>query len=230
MNGERTPRNNSVNLWHKLQRQQQQTFVVGPCRLHFPSENRALFRVRAENLAGWGPWSPSSDALEAQDIILPVKRGATQMLLRWFNKPEGDVLRWELSRRVRAGSGVEGLVVVFEWLARGSLSRLYRYPLGVRLCSARACSCISVLQTILRARVLLLSLFSFLVLVCFCSLKVVVVVVVVVVLARGRFLPCWLCRCNTLQCIKSTRSLGTARTFGGTTTTAGFCVREKFPV
>ncbi|CAM9168361.1 unnamed protein product [Ectocarpus fasciculatus] len=65
-----------------------------------PTYCRALFRVRAGNLAGWGPWSPSSDALEAQDIILPVKRGATQMLMRWFNKPDGEVLRWELSRRV----------------------------------------------------------------------------------------------------------------------------------
>ncbi|CAM9448001.1 unnamed protein product [Ectocarpus sp. 12 AP-2014] len=65
-----------------------------------PTYCRALFRVRAGNLAGWGPWSPSSDALEAQDIILPIKRGATQMLMRWFNKPDGDVLRWELSRRV----------------------------------------------------------------------------------------------------------------------------------
>ena len=74
-------------------------------RLWYQSDSRALFRVRAENLAGWGPWSPSSDALEAQDIILPVKRGATQMIMRWFNKPEGNVLRWELSRRVRGGFG-----------------------------------------------------------------------------------------------------------------------------
>eukprot|EP00752_Nemacystus_decipiens_P005219 g4738.t1 len=74
-----------------------------------PTYCRALFRVRAENMAGWGPWSPSSDALEAQDIILPVKRGATQMLMRWFNKPEGDVLRWELSRRVfRYGTDFRG--------------------------------------------------------------------------------------------------------------------------
>ncbi|CAM9236775.1 unnamed protein product [Scytosiphon promiscuus] len=65
-----------------------------------PTYCRALFRVRAGNRAGWGAWSPLSDALEAQDIILPVKRGATHMLMRWFNKPEGDVLRWELSRRV----------------------------------------------------------------------------------------------------------------------------------
>lgn len=62
---------------------------------------RALFRVRAGSAAGWGPWSPSSDAFEAQEIILPIKKGATRMLLRWFNKPEGDVLKWELSRRVR---------------------------------------------------------------------------------------------------------------------------------
>ncbi|CAN0231526.1 unnamed protein product, partial [Laminaria digitata] len=60
---------------------------------------RALFRVRAGNSVGWGSWSPSSDSLEAQDIILPVKRAATYMLMRWFNKPEGDVSQWELSRR-----------------------------------------------------------------------------------------------------------------------------------
>ncbi|CAM9573263.1 unnamed protein product [Pylaiella littoralis] len=74
-----------------------------------PTYCRALFRVRAENSAGWGRWSPSSDALEAQDIILPVKRGATHMLMRWFNKPEGDVLKWELSRRVfRYGTDFRG--------------------------------------------------------------------------------------------------------------------------
>lgn len=61
---------------------------------------RALFRVRAGNKAGWGAWSLSSAALEAQDIILPIKRGATQMLMRWFNKPQADILKWELSRRV----------------------------------------------------------------------------------------------------------------------------------
>lgn len=92
--------------------------------------DRALFRVRAENLAGWGPWSPSSDALEAQDIILPVKRGATQMLMRWFNKPEGDVLRWELSRRVRDGSVAEGVVVVSGGLSFEFLPVLTRYLLA----------------------------------------------------------------------------------------------------
>ena len=57
---------------------------------------------------GWGPWSPSSDSLEAQDIILPAKRAATYMLMRWFNKPEGGVSRWELSRRVSELCGVFG--------------------------------------------------------------------------------------------------------------------------
>ena len=43
------------------------------------------------------------------------------MLMRWFNKPEGDVLRWELSRRVREGSVMTGVVIVpcdlpLDWL------------------------------------------------------------------------------------------------------------------
>ena len=77
--------------------------------------HRALFRVRAGNSVGWGPWSPSSDSLEAQDIILPAKRGATYMLMRWFNKPEGDVSQWELSRRV-CGTGMNIMYMCVEAL------------------------------------------------------------------------------------------------------------------
>lgn len=38
------------------------------------------------------------------------------MLMRWFNKPEGDVLRWELSRRVRGVGGVRYHAA--EWVGR----------------------------------------------------------------------------------------------------------------
>ncbi|CAM9302038.1 unnamed protein product, partial [Discosporangium mesarthrocarpum] len=65
-----------------------------------PNYCRAKVRVRAMNSVGWGEWSPISDPLKAQDVIVPVKTGAHYMVMRWFNKPDGNVALWEISRRV----------------------------------------------------------------------------------------------------------------------------------
>lgn len=67
--------------------------VAGPTR-------KIIFRIKMGKAKGSGLWDPSSQALEGQNVVILVKRGATFMFMQWFNKLDGNIVLRELSRRV----------------------------------------------------------------------------------------------------------------------------------
>ncbi|CAN0054154.1 unnamed protein product, partial [Choristocarpus tenellus] len=90
-------RSKQVGMWYSIRAKALSLYSTVESLPHYC---RAKFRMRAMNEKGWGEWSPISDELEAQDVITPVQKGPSYMVLRWFNRPEGNVALWELSRRV----------------------------------------------------------------------------------------------------------------------------------